>query len=74
MNRLSSLFMICCSLTLMLLMGSVNAMPLTSAAKDLRNATMSTDAIQKVHGCHHYCARGPAGWHRHGPLCGRWRC
>jgi hypothetical protein len=30
--------------------------------------------ILKVHGCHHFCAHGPAGWHRHGPHCGCWAC
>lgn len=25
--------------------------------------------IQKVHGCHRSCERGPRGWHRHGLAC-----
>ena len=24
-----------------------------------------TKLVEKTHGIHRYCARGPAGWHRH---------
>ena len=70
----SSLFAICFSLALILSMGSLDAMPLSSAAKGLANGHAVTDANQRVHGCHRFCRRGPAGWHRHGPRCGRIRC
>jgi hypothetical protein len=72
MMRGISLFAICFSLALILTMGTVGAMPL-GAPKGLANGT-ATDAIQRVHGCHAVCRRGPAGWHRHGPRCGRIPC
>ena len=72
MIRAVSLFAICLGLTLVLATRSLEAMPL-GAAKGVGNAAPA-DLIQKAHGCHHFCARGPAGWHRHGPRCGRWRC
>jgi hypothetical protein len=71
--RTISLFASCFSLALMLAMGSPGATPLTGAAKGLANSGAAT-VIQKVHGCHAFCRRGGAGWHRHGPRCGRIPC
>jgi len=73
MMRAVSVFAACFSLALILGMGSLAATPLTGNAKGLGN-TASPAAIQKVHGCHAVCRRGPAGWHRHGPRCGRIPC
>jgi hypothetical protein len=73
MLRGLSLWTICFSLALIWTIGSPGATPLAGAAKPVANATAAT-ATQKVHGCHAVCRRGPAGWHRHGPRCGRWRC
>lgn len=72
MTRAVSVFVICLGLTLILTMGNLDAMPL-SAGKGLAHVA-SADVFHKVHGCHHYCARGGAGWHRHGPRCGRHAC
>src|SRR5262245_51650474 len=74
MMRGISLFAICFSFALILTMGWLNATPLSGAAKALTNGATATDAIQRIHGCHRACAHGPAGWHRHGPACGRIPC
>jgi hypothetical protein len=70
MIRGISLFAICSSLALILTMGSLDATPLSGAAKGPANSATATDAIQRVHGCHAFFRAGPAGWHRHGPRCG----
>jgi len=72
MSRTISLFAICFGLAMVLATRTLDAMPL-GAGKNLGNA-LPASAILKAHGCHHFCARGPAGWHRHGPHCGRWAC
>jgi hypothetical protein len=74
MMRGISLFAICSSFALILTIGSLDATPLSGAAKGLANGTAATDAIQRVHGCHAVCRAGPGGWHRHGPRCGRIPC
>jgi hypothetical protein len=72
MFRGMSLFAICLGLALALATAT-DAMPL-GAAKAVAGATPA-DTIVKVHGCHHYCRRGPGGvLHRHGPHCGRHPC
>jgi hypothetical protein len=71
MTRGISLFAICLGLALIPTMGSLNAMPL-GAARVLADAAPAN--VIQVHGCHRVCRRGPAGWHRHGRFCGRWRC
>ena len=75
MNRRISLLTVCFGLMLTgFLMNKVSATPLSYSAGALATAAAVTDTVQRVHGCHHYCRRGPAGWHRHGPRCGRWAC
>jgi hypothetical protein len=74
MMRGISLLVVCFTFAFMATIGSLGATPLSTAAKDMANAAAATDATQRVHGCHAFCRRGPAGWHRHGPRCGRWRC
>jgi len=72
MSRGIWLFATCVGLAVILMTGTLDAMPL-GATKDLGKA-VPANVILNVHGCHHFCARGPAGWHRHGPHCGRWAC
>ncbi len=72
MSRGISLLAICLGLAVILGTGTLGAMPL-GATKGVDNTAL-TNMILKAHGCHHFCARGPAGWHRHGPHCGRWPC
>ena len=74
MMRGISLVAICFSLALTLPTASLHAMPISGAAKGLVTSAAAASAIQRVHGCHAVCRRGPAGWHRHGPRCGRIRC
>jgi len=74
MTRTIALFAFCFGLGLIVAIGSLGATPLPGAAKGLAKDAATANAIQWVHGCHHFCARGPAGWHRHGPRCGRFRC
>lgn len=74
MTRALSVFAVCFSLAVIFAMGSLNATPLTGSAKGLASGATVADIIQRVHGCHRACARGPAGWHRHGPRCGRIPC
>jgi hypothetical protein len=63
--------------------GVANAAPLASGLKSAieREAVGHGSLVQKSHGFHRYCARGPRGWHRHGrfgqripcyPRRGRW--
>jgi hypothetical protein len=73
MMRGISLLALCFSLAFIPTIGSVGATPLSGTTKYTANAA-AADAAQRVHGCHRFCRRGPAGWHRHGPRCGRWRC
>jgi hypothetical protein len=42
---------------------SAQAMPAAAGLK----AAIADEAriVEKTHGVHRYCARGPAGWHRH---------
>jgi hypothetical protein len=72
--RAISLFAFCFSIALILATAPLGAAPLSGSAKGLTQGAALMDAIQTVHGCHHVCARGRAGWHRHGPRCGRIPC
>jgi hypothetical protein len=53
--------------------GSALAAPAGSLKGIGGSATESL--VEKTHGCHRSCERGPAGWHRHvGPYCARVAC
>jgi hypothetical protein len=49
------------------LMSAAQAGPLRPDA--IAGAARSAAAIHDIHGCHQTWARGPQGWHRHGPGC-----
>ena len=72
MIRAISLFAVCFGVAAFLSLATVGATPLTNGAEGVGAA--APEPIVKVHGCHHFCARGPRGWHRHGPRCGRYPC
>jgi hypothetical protein len=59
MIRAISIFATCFSLALILAVGSLSATPLAGTAKGLSSGGAAADAIQKVHGCHAFCRRGP---------------
>ncbi len=40
----------------------------------LKDIIASEAIVDKTHGVHRYCGRGPAGWHRHGRFGGRIAC
>jgi hypothetical protein len=52
---------------------AANAVPLMRPAEAPTSAGSAVE-IEKVHGWHSYCARGPARWHRHVPGAGNVPC
>lgn len=51
---------------------AANAIPLAKPV-DTAAAGVATE-VEKIHGWHSYCARGPARWHRHVPGAGNVPC
>lgn len=51
---------------------TASAIPLAKPAEPAGSGI--TSEVEKVHGWHSYCARGPARWHRHVPGAGNVPC
>ncbi len=71
MTRLNLLFVIGGALALALVALTVTAAPISQPASAVKNAAEETSMVDKVWGCHGFCAWGSVrGWHRHvGPRC-----